>query len=140
NRAKQIELIDNVGRFKAECLQHRLLDRFFLDAAGAERVDVNAERFGMTDCVGELYFAFLGESGRDNIFRDPTSHVSRAAIDFARIFSGKCAAAVASHAAVAIDNNLAAGQTGVALRDRKSTRLNSSHVAISYAVFCLKKK
>src|SRR5690625_5628474 len=32
--------------------------------------------------------------------------------------------------------------TGVAgsLSDRKSTRLNSSHVAISYAVFCLKKK
>src|SRR5690625_6632264 len=27
-----------------------------------------------------------------------------------------------------------------ARRDRKSTRLNSSHVAISYAVFCLKKK
>src|SRR5207253_8778581 len=26
-----------------------------------------------------------------------------------------------------------------AARDRKSTRLNSSHVAISYAVFCLKK-
>src|SRR5690625_6395669 len=28
----------------------------------------------------------------------------------------------------------------VKLIDRKSTRLNSSHVAISYAVFCLKKK
>src|SRR5690625_7088162 len=27
-----------------------------------------------------------------------------------------------------------------AVGDRKSTRLNSSHVAISYAVFCLKKK
>src|SRR5207249_7835497 len=27
-----------------------------------------------------------------------------------------------------------------AFRDRKSTRLNSSHVSISYAVFCLKKK
>src|SRR5690554_7287004 len=26
------------------------------------------------------------------------------------------------------------------LKDRKSTRLNSSHVRISYAVFCLKKK
>src|SRR3989442_10004235 len=26
------------------------------------------------------------------------------------------------------------------MRDRKSTRLNSSHVRISYAVFCLKKK
>src|SRR5438874_13799099 len=29
---------------------------------------------------------------------------------------------------------------GRALPDRKSTRLNSSHVEISYAVFCLKKK
>src|SRR5699024_12825483 len=29
---------------------------------------------------------------------------------------------------------------GLALGDRKSTRLNSSHVSISYAVFCLKKK
>src|SRR3712207_8381207 len=28
----------------------------------------------------------------------------------------------------------------VACRDRKSTRLNSSHANISYAVFCLKKK
>src|SRR5690349_23980490 len=29
---------------------------------------------------------------------------------------------------------------GPVVRDRKSTRLNSSHVEISYAVFCLKKK
>src|SRR3712207_8031218 len=29
---------------------------------------------------------------------------------------------------------------GIDLRDRKSTRLNSSHANISYAVFCLKKK
>src|SRR3712207_8114273 len=31
-------------------------------------------------------------------------------------------------------------QVAVALQDRKSTRLNSSHANISYAVFCLKKK
>src|SRR5258708_17956449 len=30
--------------------------------------------------------------------------------------------------------------TGIPRRDRKSTRLNSSHQIISYAVFCLKKK
>src|SRR5215216_6918966 len=29
---------------------------------------------------------------------------------------------------------------GLSYRDRKSTRLNSSHQIISYAVFCLKKK
>src|SRR5699024_11741235 len=35
----------------------------------------------------------------------------------------------------------AAGQSDRFVRpDRKSTRLNSSHVSISYAVFCLKKK
>src|SRR5690625_7016399 len=36
-----------------------------------------------------------------------------------------------------ISVNLRHGLVG---EDRKSTRLNSSHVAISYAVFCLKKK
>src|SRR5438477_3203814 len=30
--------------------------------------------------------------------------------------------------------------TELAIGDRKSTRLNSSHMSISYAVFCLKKK
>src|SRR5690625_6631485 len=42
-----------------------------------------------------------------------------------------------------IDNYTAflkALESRVAFLDRKSTRLNSSHVAISYAVFCLKKK
>src|SRR5437870_7596401 len=38
-----------------------------------------------------------------------------------------------------VDENARAATTSD-FRDRKSTRLNSSHVAISYAVFCLKKK
>src|SRR5690242_20842529 len=32
------------------------------------------------------------------------------------------------------------GADGNQIEDRKSTRLNSSHMSISYAVFCLKKK
>src|SRR3984957_8652216 len=35
---------------------------------------------------------------------------------------------------------ISASQASRKLQDRKSTRLNSSHVKISYAVFCLKKK
>src|SRR5699024_12744043 len=57
----------------------------------------------------------------------------RAVIDFARaldsrhdFFFGGNAYGFATH--------------GIAKLDRKSTRLNSSHVSISYAVFCLKKK
>src|SRR5690606_41206428 len=40
------------------------------------------------------------------------------------------------------DINTIAGEAaeGLLVTDRKSTRLNSSHVKISYAVFCLKKK
>src|SRR5438876_7694979 len=37
-----------------------------------------------------------------------------------------------------LEHNVAAPGGGA--RDRKSTRLNSSHPSISYAVFCLKKK
>src|SRR5256885_8835765 len=37
------------------------------------------------------------------------------------------------------DYVIATGES-YSVRDRKSTRLNSSHLVISYAVFCLKKK
>src|SRR5256885_11092931 len=43
-----------------------------------------------------------------------------------------------AHAAV--DGHGLAQQLRVEHGDRKSTRLNSSHLVISYAVFCLKKK
>src|SRR5256885_13096757 len=53
--------------------------------------------------------------------------------------------AVAAAVALAIYNvgrDITPDYSGTALfgRDRKSTRLNSSHLVISYAVFCLKKK
>src|SRR5699024_12106625 len=41
---------------------------------------------------------------------------------------------------VQVVGGLVQQQQVAALLDRKSTRLNSSHVSISYAVFCLKKK
>src|SRR5439155_24828102 len=44
--------------------------------------------------------------------------------------------AITTNAGTAPGIQIVSGTT----RDRKSTRLNSSHVAISYAVFCLKKK
>src|SRR3712207_9024048 len=48
---------------------------------------------------------------------------------------GLCAAACACH------RHPSAGHLAIAEdQDRKSTRLNSSHANISYAVFCLKKK
>src|SRR5258707_6726341 len=39
-----------------------------------------------------------------------------------------------------VDHDAVAVENGIASYDRKSTRLNSSHANISYAVFCLEKK
>src|SRR5256885_12987667 len=44
------------------------------------------------------------------------------------------------HTIIARRHVFANGVSLVPWRDRKSTRLNSSHLVISYAVFCLKKK
>src|SRR5207249_10812757 len=45
-----------------------------------------------------------------------------------------------SHDSLAPWNAALYRERAKASKDRKSTRLNSSHVSISYAVFCLKKK
>src|SRR5437868_11201924 len=52
---------------------------------------------------------------------------------------GECHAPIIrlGKAICSVQNN---GNTHGGSGDRKSTRLNSSHVSISYAVFCLKKK
>src|SRR5690625_6731030 len=59
-------------------------------------------------------------------------------------FNGASLLAIAEDQGLWEENGLTANlQTftnGPLQIDRKSTRLNSSHVAISYAVFCLKKK
>src|SRR5690606_41477194 len=55
---------------------------------------------------------------------------------------GRAAGAAAVEAAISqgCAAHIASGADSRGAADRKSTRLNSSHVKISYAVFCLKKK
>src|SRR2546426_5157839 len=52
-----------------------------------------------------------------------------------------CFAATSAAARVEFTSPYTSTRSGrSSVRDRKSTRLNSSHLVISYAVFCLKKK
>src|SRR5574341_2122109 len=55
-------------------------------------------------------------------------------------FFQKRTAQIGSHNATVIADALVDSLIGDLQQDRKSTRLNSSHQLISYAVFCLKKK
>src|SRR5437899_5051812 len=89
-------------------------------------------------------FAFFAER--------PTSHLRSTPFPYTTLFRspgkivlsndpGVCGAAVSYPAPVVLDNcdpNPTVGCNPQS--DRKSTRLNSSHLGISYAVFCLKKK
>src|SRR5256885_11375885 len=63
-----------------------------------------------------------------------------------KVYSFKCALGASPSCALllqrptVLEMHPSAAGSPSALADRKSTRLNSSHLVISYAVFCLKKK
>src|SRR5437870_6967244 len=59
---------------------------------------------------------------------------------YTTLFRSLCCAARQTKLAKVLPRGDAAAVSLEISEDRKSTRLNSSHVAISYAVFCLKKK
>src|SRR5204863_4992424 len=84
-------------------------------------------------CLLFFFFLLIRRPPRSTLFPYTTLFRSSAAAcgcgfnagHVGRIEQGRCARA---------------GPARFYRRDRKSTRLNSSHVEISYAVFCLKKK
>src|SRR5256885_5617522 len=75
---------------------------------------------------------------RSTLFPYTTLFRSLALLEESKALLERCdvLAEVVRRAARGETGRLAVGFT----RDRKSTRLNSSHLVISYAVFCLKKK
>src|SRR3712207_6531276 len=79
------------------------------------------------------------------LFRSPAVFTPDLLVDYRGVVFLSAAGAVLSGAQeTALQNHIKAGNgfLGIAdaAKDRKSTRLNSSHANISYAVFCLKKK
>src|SRR5439155_9169455 len=88
-----------------------------------------------------LYFFFLmlRRPPRSTLF--PYTTLFRSTDAHGAFEQGECSGQVALAEGQQTDPVIGPHEAaGVRHRDRKSTRLNSSHVAISYAVFCLKKK
>src|SRR5207253_7581145 len=83
-----------------------------------------------------VFFFMIRRPPRSTLF--PYTTLFRSAREYAssRPGSARTAAPLAGCGWVTVTT----GCAFAAVQDRKSTRLNSSHVAISYAVFCLKKK
>src|SRR3712207_8808594 len=79
------------------------------------------------------------------LFRSDTRGAYAPKARFAHLFPGRDAALISVRLRAGVGDDARARATrlvrdAVAMPDRKSTRLNSSHANISYAVFCLKKK
>src|SRR5690348_17665412 len=77
-----------------------------------------------------LFFLMIRPPPRSTLFPYTTLFRSRRDAVRPRAVASLCAAV----------RHAAAGRTAAHREDRKSTRLNSSHPSISYAVFCLTKK
>ena len=105
-------------RSKCSCDQLRDLGVGIL--LGAEGLDHQRDRVGDADRVGDLDLAAVGEPGGDHVLGHVARHVGGRAVDLRGVLAGEGAAAVAGHAAVGVDDDLAAGQAGVADRARRS--------------------
>src|SRR5690606_17147902 len=91
-------------------------DGLFGNLVGAKGVDRDRGRLGHADGVGDLDFATLGEAGSDDVLGHVTTGVGGRTVNLGRVLAGEGAAAVAGHAAVGVDDDLAAGQAAVAHR------------------------
>src|SRR5258708_25847016 len=75
------------------------------------------------------------------LFRSQTDHLKAYGLTYRAIQAGLKAEWLLNYRGGSfLIPDLDALRRDAALKDRKSTRLNSSHQIISYAVFCLKKK
>src|SRR5207247_11343619 len=87
NRPAKIESFDDLSRRQRKVFAHQIGKLSFADSAAASGVDSNRDRFSDADRVGELDFALLSQSSRDNVLGDVTRHVGRRPIDFRRILA-----------------------------------------------------
>ena len=110
DRPPQLQTLDHRRRTEIEPA-HQLLRS--APIARAERVDANRNRLGATDGVCDLHLGASGEPALHYLPRDEPAEVGAAPIDFARILSAERAAAVAAHATIRIDDDLAPGDTAV---------------------------
>src|SRR5690625_6073960 len=90
-------------------------------------------------CKNHFKIKLQGGAGQHQLEHLAAARIGRAGCDYNLPAAFVPAAAGRGNAATAALKRWRLGFAKANCLDRKSTRLNSSHVAISYAVFCLKK-
>src|SRR5215217_7034014 len=115
NRTAKVECLNDPARCQLEVGTHEIADLVFVHEAGSEGVGVHGHRLRHANRVGQLHLAAIGEARRDDILRNVTRHVARRAVNFCRVFARKSATAMRRRTTVSVDDDLAAGNAGVAM-------------------------
>src|SRR5258708_30596070 len=85
------------------------------------------------------FFFFFNDTATTEIYT-LSLHDALPIYQLLRLGRGQCEGLLADDVLACVKRRLHLRVVQMVRRDRKSTRLNSSHQIISYAVFCLKKK
>src|SRR5690242_4552651 len=116
NGLAQVERANDSLGCEVEHLTDRAHDVGLGYDRGPEAVHHHRDRLSNTDRVRDLNLASAREAGGDDVLGHPTRRVARGAIDLARILAAEGAAAVASHSAIRVDDDLPTGEPRIALR------------------------
>jgi len=134
DRATEVEVLDDAAWGQREDLANEVANLAVGNLAGAEGINVNADRFANADGVGELYFALLGEASSDDVLGNVASHVSSAAIDLGWVLAAESATAVTAPTAVGIDDDLTTGQAAVTVRTANDELAGGVDVVLDLAL------
>src|SRR3712207_7419934 len=86
-----------------------------------------------------LFRSLAAQPGVRRALVEPQPYVRSNVVAFLNVLEG-CRHVGVEHLVYASSSSVYGANRRLPFSDRKSTRLNSSHANISYAVFCLKKK
>lgn len=91
---------------------------------GTVGLDEQGEGLSYTDSIGELDKGTAGQLGSDERLGDPARKVSGRAVDLGVVLSGESTTTVGTPAAIGVDDDLAASETGITLgtTDDEQTR------------------
>ena len=128
----QVEVPHDGRGAQVEHLPNALDDAGPVHRLGAEGLHQQRHRLSHADGIGNLQLAARRRAGGHDVLGHPAGRVRGRAVHFGGVLAREGAAAVAGHAPVGVDNDLAAGQAGVALRspDHKPARRVDDHLVV----------
>src|SRR5215471_5972489 len=124
-----------MGLFKSRCLRmprgvKSMSSPSTLELGNVElvgvltQIDVDRQRLGHADGIGELDGAAIGETGSHDVLGEVARGVGGRAVNFGGILTGKGAPAMRSRSAIGIDDDLATGEPAIPIgsADEELTR------------------